>query len=151
MNTRVRNLREALSRFVDSIPTWHPSRDILERILDEMQKMEKQMDANQYQKDAITMAVYPYLGANFVYPALGLAGEAGEVCEKVKKIMRDKEGRLSEDDRKAIAIELGDAQWYLSAMAKEIGYELGQVMEMNLEKLRSRKMRGVLKGEGDNR
>jgi NTP pyrophosphatase (non-canonical NTP hydrolase) len=104
-----------------------------------------------YQDKADETAIYPNKGDNLYYPALGLAGEAGEVCEKVKKIMRDKGGVLSEEDALEISKELGDVLWYLSALACEINVALSTVAEDNIDKLHSRKERGMLQGSGDNR
>tara|TARA_R110000824_G_scaffold2558_2_gene11731 strand:+ start:15125 stop:15466 length:342 start_codon:yes stop_codon:yes gene_type:complete len=104
-----------------------------------------------YQDKADETAIYPNKGDNLYYPALGLAGEAGEVCEKVKKIMRDKGGVLSEADALEISKELGDVLWYLSAIACEINVALSTVAEDNIDKLQSRKERGRLQGSGDNR
>jgi len=104
-----------------------------------------------YQDKADETAIYPNKGDNLYYPALGLAGEAGEVCEKVKKIMRDKGGVLSEADALELSKELGDVLWYLSALACEINVALSTIAEENVEKLHSRKERGMLQGSGDNR
>jgi NTP pyrophosphatase (non-canonical NTP hydrolase) len=104
-----------------------------------------------YQDKADETAIYPNKGDNLYYPALGLAGEAGEVCEKVKKIMRDKGGVLSEADAIELSKELGDVLWYLSALACEINVALSTIAEENVEKLHSRKERGMLQGSGDNR
>ena len=104
-----------------------------------------------YQDKADETAIYPNKGDNLYYPALGLAGEAGEVCEKVKKIMRDKGGVLSEADALELSKELGDVLWYLTALACEINVALSTIAEENVEKLHSRKERGMLQGSGDNR
>ena len=103
------------------------------------------MRFNEYQEEASKTAIYPEQ-YNIVYPALGLAGEAGEVAEKVKKHIRD--GVLNVDDLKK---ELGDVLWYLAAIASDLGLNLDDVAESNLKKLRSRKERGVISGSGDNR
>lgn len=95
--------------------------------------------------------MYPNKGDNLYYPALGLAGEAGEVCEKIKKIMRDKEGILSDADSLELSKELGDVLWYVSALACELNVALSTVVEDNLAKLSSRQERGKLQGSGDNR
>lgn len=101
---------------------------------------------NEYFKFVKSMKVYPEKHA-VIYPALGLAGEAGEIAEKVKKWLRgDKEL-----DKDAILSELGDPLWYICSMADDLGYTLEDVIQRNMEKLRSRKERGVVKGEGDNR
>ena len=104
-----------------------------------------------YQDKAEETAVYPNKGDNLYYPALGLAGEAGEVCEKIKKIMRDKGGVMSEEDSLELSKELGDVLWYVSALACEINVSLSTVAEENLDKLNSRQERGKLRGSGDNR
>lgn len=109
------------------------------------------MTFNEYQKRALETAIYPAKGQNFSYPALGLVGEAGEVAEKIKKIIRDKDGILSEVDKFEITKELGDVLWYIAILAEEMGFDLEEVAKMNLEKLASRKERGVLGGSGDNR
>ena len=87
-----------------------------------------------------------------LYPALGLVGEAGEVAEKIKKLMRDGDAKFLTDEQKAeIAKELGDVLWYVANLADDIDYDLQQIAEINLNKLRSRKDRDDLKGSGDNR
>lgn len=82
---------------------------------------------------------------------LGLSGETGEVLEKFKKIIRDKNGKFDNDDVKEIVKELGDVLWYVSAISKYLGVTLEEVAINNLDKLNSRKNRGELKGSGDNR
>ncbi len=86
-----------------------------------------------------------------VYPTLGLTNEAGEVAGKVKKIFRDKDGQISEEDRQALKQELGDVLWYLAQICTELNLTLEEVAEANLEKLFSRQARNVIKGSGDNR
>jgi NTP pyrophosphatase (non-canonical NTP hydrolase) len=109
------------------------------------------MQANEYQTGALRTAIYPNMGSNFIYPALGLVGEAGEVAEKVKKIIRDGDGILTDPDREKIAKELSDVCWYVAVLAYELDYNLEEILQMNLDKLRSRQERGVLSGSGDNR
>lgn len=101
----------------------------------------------EYQKRALATAVYK----DNAYPYLGLCGEAGEVADKYKKILRDKDGVMSGDDAEAIAYELGDVAWYINAIARDIGYTLPGILSMNIHKLESRKERGVIGGNGDNR
>ncbi len=105
----------------------------------------------EYQELARTTAIYPNVGKNFVYPALGLAGEAGEVVEKVKKILRDEKGKVTQHLKRAIAKELGDVLWYVAMLAYELGLDLEKVAKENLKKLKGRKERGTLHGEGDER
>lgn len=107
-----------------------------------------------YQKETAETAVYPEAGTGSVlalaYVGLGL-GEAGEVQGKLKKIIRDDNGVVTEEKRKELAKEAGDCLWYLARLADEIGYDLGVIASDNIEKLTSRKERGVLQGSGDNR
>lgn len=109
------------------------------------------MDLNQYQNSALKTAIYPRQGANFTYPALGLVGEAGEVADKLKKVIRDNDGVLTDPVRDAVAKELGDVLWYLAVLANELDYDLNTIAEDNILKLLSRQERGVLAGSGDNR
>jgi NTP pyrophosphatase (non-canonical NTP hydrolase) len=109
------------------------------------------MDLASYQLRSRATAVYPGAGDNLVYPALGLAGEAGEVAEKVKKAIRDDGGVLTEERRAAIAKELGDVLWYVAQLATEADLDLDEIAEGNLAKLLSRRERGVLQGSGDDR
>jgi NTP pyrophosphatase (non-canonical NTP hydrolase) len=109
------------------------------------------MEFNEYQKEARKTAIYPNLGRNFVYPTLGLAGEAGEVAEKIKKVIRDGNGVIGEEKRAELSKELGDVLWYVANLAEELGLGMDGIAERNLEKLKSRQDRGQLKGSGDNR
>lgn len=86
-----------------------------------------------------------------VYPTMGLVNEAGELAGKIKKIFRDKQGIIGEDDREALKGELGDILWYLTQICSELDLSLSEVAEANLEKLFSRLERGLIQGEGDNR
>ena len=109
------------------------------------------MDFDKYQKAARTTAIYHDLGNNPVYPALGLAGEAGEVCENIKKMIRDDGSELTDARRDAVVKELGDVLWYAAQLATEIGVSLGAVAETNIAKLADRKRRDVIRGDGDDR
>jgi len=104
-----------------------------------------------YQRRAGLTAAYPNVGSNVVYPTLGLAGEAGEVANKVKKIQRDFDGVLNDAARRAIASELGDVMWYVAQTASECGLSLGDIALENLAKLADRQARGTLRGSGDDR
>ncbi|BCZ89178.1 hypothetical protein TthAA37_09990 [Thermus thermophilus] len=108
------------------------------------------MTLEEYQKEAQKTALYPE-AYRLVYPALGLAGEAGELANKVKKVLRDHGGHLSEEAREAILAELGDVLWYVAQVATDLGESLEAVAQANLAKLRSRKERGRLGGDGDDR
>ena len=104
-----------------------------------------------YQDAAEATAVYPDKGDNIYYPALGLAGEAGEVCEKIKKIMRDQNGEFDQNNVEDLTKELGDVLWYVAMIAAELNLSLASVAEGNIAKLLDRKARGVIKGSGDER
>jgi NTP pyrophosphatase (non-canonical NTP hydrolase) len=106
---------------------------------------------SEYQELSRRTATYPGAGDNIVYPTLGLAGEAGEVAEKVKKLLRDDAGVMSDERREALAGELGDVLWYVAQVATEAGLDLEQIAQGNLDKLLSRQRRGVLSGSGDSR
>ena len=106
---------------------------------------------NRYQEEAWETAIYPNKGNNLYYPALGLAGEAGEVCNKIKKVMRDQDGIPTTEQKHEIAKELGDVLWYLATLATELDSHLGCIAEGNVQKLKDRQERGTLQGSGDNR
>jgi NTP pyrophosphatase (non-canonical NTP hydrolase) len=109
------------------------------------------MDLNDYQAAALQTAIYPNQGFNFTYPALGLVGEAGEVADKLKKVIRDNNGVLTDTVREAVAKEIGDVLWYVAVLANEMNYSLDRIAQNNLDKLASRQQRGVISGSGDNR
>ena len=108
------------------------------------------MDLSEYQRASRRTAEYPR-EAWLSYPALGLAGEAGEVAEHAKKAIRDDGATITDERRAAMAKELGDVLWYLAQLATELDLDLDEVAELNLEKLLSRQRRGVLHGAGDDR
>ena len=112
------------------------------------------MNFNDYQEQAVSFAFYPKSTEWDLpfYPALGLAGEAGEVVEKIKKLMRDTDAKILTDEQKfEIAKELGDVLWYVANLAADLEFGLEEIAEMNVLKLRGRQERDVLKGSGDNR
>lgn len=110
------------------------------------------MQMNEYQILSAGTAIYPGKGSTtgLLYVGLGL-GEAGEVQGKIKKILRDDAGEITEEKRQAIARELGDVLWYASQICEELGLRLGDIARMNLAKLADRQERGVLTGSGDER
>jgi len=108
------------------------------------------MDLSEYQRLSRRTAEYPR-EAWLAYPALGLAGEAGEVAEHAKKAIRDDGGSVSDERKSAMSKELGDVLWYVAQIATELGLDLDEIAEQNLAKLLSRKERGVLSGSGDDR
>ena len=109
------------------------------------------MDFKTYQKKARETAKYPNLGSNNIYPTLGLVGEAGEVAEKVKKVIRDKNSIFDEESKLAIKKELGDVLWYLSNLCTEFNFSLEDVALNNLQKLKLREAQGKISGSGDDR
>jgi NTP pyrophosphatase (non-canonical NTP hydrolase) len=109
------------------------------------------MELNEYQKLAMKTAIYKNIGHNLTYPVLGLAGEAGEVCNKYKKLDRDDNGIMTEDRRVKLLHELGGVLWYLAACAEELNSTLERVAIMNLEELAMRQRANNLKGDGDTR
>ena len=110
------------------------------------------MTFKEYQKLAAKTALYPdHDNGNFIYPALGLAGEAGEVANKIKKIFRDDVGKITPEKKSEIEKELGDVLWYVSRLAVELGLSMEGVAIKNIENLTARLKRGTLHGSGDNR
>lgn len=87
----------------------------------------------------------------FIEKVLGLVGEAGETADKIKKLLRDKDGMVSDEDRALVVKELGDTLWYLAAISRYLNTPLSEVAEGNIEKLESRYQRNKLHGEGDER
>lgn len=110
------------------------------------------MHFNDYQTKATKTALYPRVdGHGWIYPALGLANEAGEVTGKLKKVIRDNNGEIDDRRRQDISKELGDVLWYIAQLATELDITLDEVAEANISKLASRQKRGTLGGDGDNR
>lgn len=116
------------------------------------------LQINEYQKKAHETASYPYgtIGedrhsATYIYPALGLSEEAGEVAGKLAKAVRDNEGVVDGERLIAVKKELGDVCWFVAELCTCFGFELEDVMQKNLDKLASRKARGVIHGSGDDR
>ena len=109
------------------------------------------MDFSTYQQRSRQTARYPDVGANPLYPTLGLCGEAGEVADKVKKVLRDRRGVFDAEVRQDLALELGDVLWYVAQLATELGLDLEEVASANLQKLASRAARNVIRGSGDRR
>lgn len=88
------------------------------------------------------------------YLALGLASETGEVCDKLKKHIRDHEGHIADmnyDQRIEVMKEAGDVLWYLANLAAQFQFDLSSVADMNLRKLDRRMQLDLIKGSGDNR
>lgn len=110
------------------------------------------MTFDEYQKLALTTAINNYepLMQRTIW-AMGVAGEAGEIVEKWKKIVAYDDGKVSDEKLAELSKELADVVWYIAVMADSLGLSFNEIMAQNVEKLKSRKARGVLKGRGDNR
>lgn len=109
------------------------------------------MTFEEYQKESRKTAMYPDAGKNFIYPTLGLAGESGEVAEKIKKVWRDNNCQLNEKKKQEIKKELGDVLWYLSQLATELNLSLENIALSNLEKTSLRNQSNKINGAGDDR
>ncbi len=109
------------------------------------------MRFKEYEKLAAKTAIYPDRGKNLIYPVLGLSGESGEVAEKVKKLIRDKNYSIDTEFIDSIKKELGDVLWYVAAICFELGISMEDVAKTNIEKLASRKSRNKIHGDGDDR
>jgi len=120
-----------------------------------------QWSFNDYEEEAMQFAVYE---GEVMYPLIGLVSEVGEVADKIKKTMRDHDEtdllttpldfvyfQPHYDRRVAMAKELGDVLWYVTALAVDLGFSLDEIASMNMEKLRDRSNRGKIQGSGDNR
>lgn len=110
------------------------------------------MTLDEYQKQALVTAVFnDDEFKDLAHWVFGITGEAGEIAEKIKKIVRDKNGVISTQDNQEIAKEIGDVMWYLAVLAKHLGYSFDEIGTMNIAKLRSRQSRNKIHGKGDNR
>jgi len=114
----------------------------------ERRKKAMYTDFKHYQKWTKTTAIYKQ---EIIYPALELAGEAGEVCNQVKKIWRDDDGIVSPHRRIDLEKELGDCLWALARLVDDLGLDFNKVAENNVAKLEDRKARNVIGGSGDKR
>lgn len=108
------------------------------------------MDFKDYQEQAVKTAIYG-AGHSVIYPALGLANEAGEVLGKIKKVLRDNNGVYTNDHKKAIGDEIGDVLWYMAALSRDLGISLTDIATGNIQKLLDRQARNVIGGSGDTR
>ena len=116
----------------------------------ESNKYKKVSDLDMYQKVALTTAIYPREQA-IIYPTLGLTGEAGEVANKVKKIIRDGSDKNDDSLVSEIKSEIGDCLWYIAVLASDFNIKLSDIASSNLEKLEKRKQKGTIHGSGDDR
>lgn len=113
------------------------------------------MNIQDYSEQAISTLLGEHgidgMSPTLISQVFGLVGESGEVAEKFKKLIRDKHGRISEEDKQEILKELGDILWYINSVSNLLGSNLEEVAQKNLDKVLSRKARGVTQGSGDNR
>jgi NTP pyrophosphatase (non-canonical NTP hydrolase) len=110
------------------------------------------MTLDEYQKEALVTALYSKDDfQDLMHWVLGIVGESGEIAEKLKKIVRDKNGKIDEHDREELVKEIGDTLWYLAVFADHLGISLDEVGKRNIAKLHSRQNRDQLRGKGDNR
>lgn len=154
------DIEEMMDLLLTEVEVIEKMKITLKEILDETRWIEvdnlideafkNPLTVNEYQNKAIETAIYGE-GQKIIYPTLGLCGEAGEVADKVKKVLRDSGGNFSDEIKLEIAKEIGDVVWYIAALCKDLGYTMEEVCEMNLTKLASRKERNMISGSGDNR
>lgn len=109
------------------------------------------MTFDEYQKQSTSTVNYSDFIPPWVYLALGLAGESGEVVEKIKKLVRNNGGEITDADKQEIKKELGDVLWYMSQLCEQLDLSFDDVAQANIAKLQDRKARGVIKSAGDNR
>ncbi len=113
------------------------------------------MNMNAYQNIALSTLSdgheYGDISAKLIDQVFGLVGESGEVAEKFKKLIRDKKGKLTDENKAEIIKELGDVLWYITTISHLLGSSLDEVAKMNNEKLLGRQARGRIAGSGDNR
>lgn len=110
------------------------------------------MTLDEYQKEALVTALKTEATfQDLMHWVLGIVGESGEIAEKMKKIVRDKNGKISEQDKEELVKEIGDTLWYLAVFADHLGVKFDEVGQRNIAKLRSRQSRGKIAGKGDNR
>lgn len=113
------------------------------------------MDFDDYQKKTskydLSEATNDLKAVGFIEKVLGLVGEAGETADKIKKILRDKDGMVSDEDKELIIKELGDTLWYIASISRYLDVPLSKVANENIEKLESRYQRNKIHGEGDKR
>lgn len=156
----IENLRRPNRAYECICPRCYASRTSYNKALDDVIKLiasisereeGEQMNFKNYQRVSKLTAIYPDRGKNFIYPTLGLVGEAGEVAEKIKKVIRDNKNILSPEVRATVAKELGDVLWYVAQVATELQLDMEIIAVDNLRKLFDRQARDQLHGEGDER
>lgn len=110
---------------------------------------------NEYAEETDKTAVYPDAGEGTIdavtYATMGLVGEAGEVANQMKKVLRDDNGEVTPERLVKIKKEIGDTLWYAARIARELDLDLDEIAESNIEKLLARMKSGSLRGDGDDR
>ena len=106
--------------------------------------------ATEYQIRAAETAIFPKEKA-LEYLTLGLTGEAGEIANKVKKLIRDGEDTMPHDWKEQLASEIGDVLWYCAALASDLDMSLSVIAKQNKDKLEARLKKGTIQGSGDKR
>lgn len=111
------------------------------------------MDFDEYEQLAHRTATFTGKQEEYrlLYLTLGVSGEAGEIAEKVKKLIRNDDGVITEEKREALKHEIGDVLWYLSQLSRELGFPFSEAAKANIAKLEDRLARGVIRSEGDTR
>jgi NTP pyrophosphatase (non-canonical NTP hydrolase) len=142
--------KETLINWLEDQPVQTFTEELKDSIVEQIQDLPEDLSFSKYQALAKTTAIYPP-EYKLIYPTLGLSGEAGEVAEKIKKVLRDNKGVLDEAKRQEIKKELGDVLWYIAAIASDLDLSLEDIAQSNYDKLNSRRERNVLTGSGDNR
>lgn len=109
------------------------------------------MNLDEYQKLALRTAAPKDKKNELFHLLLALCGESGEIAEKAKKIIRDKDSDFSQWDREDIIKELGDVLWHVAVIANYFDIPLDEVGDKNIAKLADRMKRGMISGSGDDR
>lgn len=109
------------------------------------------MNLNDYQQLALRTAAPKDKKNELFHLLLGLCGEAGEIAEKTKKIVRDHASDFSKLDKDDLTKELGDVLWHVAVIADYFDISFNDVGEKNIAKLADRLKRGTIGGSGDNR
>ena len=113
------------------------------------------MDFNEYQEKCgltdVGTSAQDCIEPGWLYYVLGIAGEAGELMEKIKKLFRDKNGVIDDEFKQMVIKEMGDYHWYSARLCSAFDIEYNEIPKHNTEKLLSRLERGKLHGDGDER
>jgi NTP pyrophosphatase (non-canonical NTP hydrolase) len=111
------------------------------------------MDFNEYQEKASVTATFTGKQEEhqLMYLALGICGESGEIAEKIKKMIRNDEGIITDETRELLKLEIGDVLWYLSQLSRVLGFTFDEAAQANITKIMDRRARGVIKSSGDTR